>query len=44
MPDGRRYDNNYCWVLRFQGELIHEVREHLDTQLVTDTFGAEGSS
>jgi ketosteroid isomerase-like protein len=44
MPDGRRYDNNYCWVLRFQDGLIQEVREYMDTQLVTETFGADGTS
>ena len=44
LPDGRRYDNNYCWVLRFQGELIHEVREYMDTQLVTETFGPDGTT
>ena len=41
LPDGRRYDNNYCWVLRFEGDLVHEVREYMDTQLVTETFGAD---
>jgi ketosteroid isomerase-like protein len=41
LPDGRRYDNNYCWILRFQSGLIQEVREYMDTQLVTETFGAE---
>jgi uncharacterized protein len=41
MPDGRRYDNNYCWIFRFQDGLIQEVREYMDTQLVTDTFGAD---
>jgi uncharacterized protein len=41
MPDGRRYDNNYCWILRFDGGLIREVREYMDTQLVTDTFGPD---
>ena len=41
MSDGRRYDNNYCWVLRFQDGLIQEVREYMDTQLVTETFGAD---
>jgi len=41
MPDGRRYDNNYCWVLRFQDGLVREVREYMDTQLVTETFGAD---
>ena len=39
MSDGRRYDNNYCWVLRFQDGLLQEVREYMDTQLVTETFG-----
>ena len=43
LPDGRRYDNNYCWILRFEDGLIQEVREYMDTQLVTDTFG-DGSS
>jgi ketosteroid isomerase-like protein len=41
LPDGRRYDNNYCWVLRFHDGLIQEVREYMDTQLVTETFGAD---
>jgi ketosteroid isomerase-like protein len=41
---GRRYDNNYCWVFRFQDGLIQEVREYMDTQLVTETFGPDGSS
>ncbi|MDQ2897673.1 MAG: nuclear transport factor 2 family protein [Actinomycetota bacterium] len=42
--DGRRYDNNYCWIFRFQEELIHEVREYMDTQLVTETFGTDTNS
>src|SRR5260221_14697704 len=32
LPDGRRYDNNYCWVLQFQDGLINAVREYMDTQ------------
>lgn len=40
-PDGRRYDNNYCWVLRFDHGLIREIREYMDTQLVTETFGTD---
>lgn len=43
LADGRRYDNNYCWICRFDGNQIVEVREYMDTQLVTDTFGPEGS-
>ena len=41
LPDGRRYDNNYCWVIRFQGGQIQEVREYMDTELVTETFGVD---
>jgi ketosteroid isomerase-like protein len=44
LPDGRRYDNNYCWVFQFQDDVIREVREYMDTQLVTETFGADGDS
>jgi ketosteroid isomerase-like protein len=44
LPDGRRYDNNYCWVFRFQDGLIREDREYMDTQLVTETFGVDESS
>lgn len=44
LPDGRRYDNNYCWVLQFQDGVIREVREYMDTQLVSDTFGSDGDS
>jgi ketosteroid isomerase-like protein len=43
-PDGRPYHNNYCWVLEFDGELIREIREYMDTQLVTETFGADEES
>jgi uncharacterized protein len=44
LAGGRRYDNNYCWVFRFEDGLIHEVREYMDTQLVTETFGPEGTA
>jgi ketosteroid isomerase-like protein len=44
LPDGRRYDNNYCWVLHFRDGSIQEVREYMDTQLVTETFGADVDS
>jgi uncharacterized protein len=42
-PDGGRYDNNHCWVFRFQDESIQEVHEYTDTQLVTETFGTDGT-
>jgi uncharacterized protein len=41
LPDGRRYDNNYCWVFRFEDAQIQDVREYMDTQLVTETFGPD---
>jgi uncharacterized protein len=41
LSGGRRYDNNYCWVFRFDGGLIREVREYMDTLLVTETFGPD---
>ncbi len=44
LADGRRYDNNYCWVLRFQDGLIRHIREYMDTQLVTETFGPDRGS
>jgi uncharacterized protein len=44
MPDGRRYDNSYCWVFRFEEGLIQEVREYMDTQMVTEIFGADADS
>lgn len=44
LPDGRRYDNNYCWIFQFVDGTIREVREYMDTQLVTETFGAVGGS
>jgi ketosteroid isomerase-like protein len=42
-PDGRQYNNNYCWVLNFRDDLIREVREYMDTQLVTEIFATDPS-
>ncbi len=41
-PDGRPYHNRYCWVCRFSNGKIRELREYMDTELVTKTFGTEG--
>ncbi len=38
-PAGRRYDNSYCVVLTVRDGLIRELREYLDTELVTAVFG-----
>ena len=33
-----RFDNRYCWVCRFSGEKIVEVRAYLDSALVARLF------
>lgn len=37
-PDGRNYHNKYCWVCRIVEGKIYELKEYMDTQLVTETF------
>ena len=36
--NGMRFDNHYCWVVRFVGETIVEVRAYLDSALVAELF------
>jgi hypothetical protein len=37
---GMRFDNRYCWVMRFAGETIVEVRAYLDSALVQQLIDA----
>jgi len=37
--DGRPYNNTYCQVIRVRDGKIIEVKEYLDTALVTEVFG-----
>ena len=37
--DGKRYDNNYCWVVRFRGGRMTELTEYMDTELVREALG-----
>ncbi|SEQ52593.1 hypothetical protein SAMN05216548_105124 [Faunimonas pinastri] len=37
--NGLRFDNRYCWIVRFRGEEIVEVRAYLDSALVRDLLG-----
>lgn len=37
-PNGVSYNNSYCWMCRFQGGEIHEIREYMDRLLVSKTF------
>lgn len=37
--NGRRFNNQYCWVTRFEGNTIVEVRAYLDSALVAKMIG-----
>jgi uncharacterized protein len=39
--DGRPYHNKYCWVCRLADGKLRELREYMDTELVTETFGSD---
>jgi len=36
---GKDYNNTYCIILTVRNGLIHDIREYLDTELVTEVFG-----
>ena len=38
LPDGRRYDNNYCFIVVIRYGRVCEMREYCDTKLAADTF------
>jgi hypothetical protein len=38
--EGATFANDYCWVCRFDGEMIVEVRAHLDSAMVDYTVHA----
>ena len=38
--NGMRFDDHYCWVIRFAGETIVEVRPYLDSALVKKLIDA----
>lgn len=35
--EGATFDNRYCWVCRFDGDMIAEVRAYLDSAMVAYT-------
>jgi ketosteroid isomerase-like protein len=35
--EGATFDNRYCWVCRFDGDMIVEVRAYLDSAMVAYT-------
>jgi ketosteroid isomerase-like protein len=36
--EGANFDSRYCWVCRFDGEMIVEVRAYLDSAMVAYTI------
>jgi uncharacterized protein len=36
--NGMRFDNHYCWIVRFDGDCIVEVRAYLDSAMVAELF------
>lgn len=36
--EGAQFANNYCWVCRFDGDIIVEVRAYLDSMMVAYTI------
>jgi uncharacterized protein len=36
--EGASFDNHYCWVCRFEDEMIVEVRAYLDSMMVAYTI------
>ena len=36
--NGMRFDNHYCWVIRFGADRIVEVRAYLDSAMVAELF------
>jgi ketosteroid isomerase-like protein len=36
--NGLRFDNRYCWLCRFSGDKIAEVRAYLDSAMVARLF------
>jgi lactoylglutathione lyase len=37
---GRPYNNTYCWIFRLAGGKVHELKEYIDTELVSTTLDA----
>jgi len=36
--NGMRFDNSYCWVVHFEGDVIAHVRAYLDSAMVARLF------
>jgi ketosteroid isomerase-like protein len=38
LPNGKLYENDYCFLFELKGRRIHRVREYMDTQRGTRAF------
>jgi hypothetical protein len=36
--NGMRFDNRYCWIVVFEGDVIVRVRAYLDSAMVAELF------
>jgi ketosteroid isomerase-like protein len=36
--NGMRFDNHYCWIVYFEGDVIVRVRAYLDSAIVARLF------
>jgi len=43
LPDGRWYNNHYCFIFMFEGRRIRRVHEYCDTKLAFDLIGEPGA-
>ena len=39
-PEGKLYNNQYCWVCHLEGGKLRSLHEYMDTELVSSTFQA----
>jgi uncharacterized protein len=40
-PGGKKYENKYCWICRIREGKLHELREYMDTDLVSGAFNEQ---
>jgi uncharacterized protein len=41
LPDGRRYENRYCWVFRLDAGKVARVHEYMDSHYVARLFNLD---
>ncbi|MEO0062359.1 MAG: hypothetical protein RLZZ08_919 [Pseudomonadota bacterium] len=41
LPDGKVYDNDYCWVFKVSNGKVDEMREYMDSHYTAKLFGME---